>query len=376
MQDGDAAFKLKEPLSFGQYFKHMSRKKNSTLSGVKEIARRANVAIATVDRVLHNRTGVSENTRSKVNKIIKEVNYQPNLLARRLASRKILRLATIIPKASVETSFWEAPLKGIEQAEAEISQFGISIDKYFYDQNEKDSFIRQTNIILKSSPDGVLLAPSFIQESLNFTKKCKKNNIPYVLIDSDLPNQESLSYIGPDLVQSGYLAGHLISYLLEENGKILLVNISKEIDNHHHLLKKEEGFKAYFRDNGKSNDVIRIDIRQTHTKAIYNTFDAEFKNNKDIKIVFVTNSRVANVAQYLDEQGKNVILIGYDSTKENIDLLSNGKIDFLICQKPMEQAYRGMIALYHHLAFSMSVAKAYFMPIDILTKENIAFYRN
>ncbi len=152
----------------------MSRKKNSTLSGVKEIARRANVAIATVDRVLHNRTGVSGNTRSKVNKIIKEVNYQPNLLARRLASRKILRLATIIPKASVETSFWEAPLKGIEQAEAEISQFGISIDKYFYDQNEKDSFIRQTNIILKSSPDGVLLAPSFIQESLNFTKKCKK----------------------------------------------------------------------------------------------------------------------------------------------------------------------------------------------------------
>ncbi len=46
-----------------------------------------------------------------------------------------------------------------------------------------------------------------------------------------------------------------------------------------------------------------------------------------VKIVFVTNSREANVAQYLDEQGKNVILIGYDSTKENIDLLSNGKID-------------------------------------------------
>ncbi len=72
---------------------------------------------------------------------------------------------------------------------------------------------------------------------------------------------------------------------------------SKEIDSHHHLLKKEEGFKTYFRDKGKSNDVIKIDIRQIDTKAIYKAFDAGFKNNKDIKIVFVTNSRVVKVAQ-------------------------------------------------------------------------------
>ena len=72
----------------------MSKKVNAELTGVKEIARRANVSIATVDRVIHNRIGVSEKTKAKINKIILELKYQPNLLAQRLASRKIFKLAT------------------------------------------------------------------------------------------------------------------------------------------------------------------------------------------------------------------------------------------------------------------------------------------
>ena len=47
----------------------MSKKINAELTGVKEIARRANVSIATVDRVIHNRIGVSEKTKEKINKI-------------------------------------------------------------------------------------------------------------------------------------------------------------------------------------------------------------------------------------------------------------------------------------------------------------------
>jgi len=54
--------------------------KKKELQGVKEIARWANVAIATVDRVMHNRTGISAKTQKKINNISAELNYQPNLL--------------------------------------------------------------------------------------------------------------------------------------------------------------------------------------------------------------------------------------------------------------------------------------------------------
>lgn len=352
-------------------------KKNETvLTGVKEIARRANVSIATVDRVIHNRTGVSQQTKDKINEIITQLNYQPNLLAQRLASRKVLRLATLIPRSSDETSFWEAPLKGIEQADAEVNQFATVIDKYFYDQNRRDSFVEQTEIILKSKPHGVLLAPSFIEEAVNFTNRCNELNIPYVLIDSDIPNQSSLSYIGPNLYHSGYLGAHLISYLTKEEDCILLINISKEIDNHHHLLKKEEGFRAYFKDHNKFNNIFRIDIKQTDYQSIENSLTAAFEEYKNIKVVFVTNSRVSDVAHFIEKGNKDVILIGYDFLNKNVEYLDKGIIDFLICQKPMEQAYRGVMALYQHLAIALPVENIYFMPIDILTKENYSFYRN
>ncbi|WP_353136027.1 helix-turn-helix domain-containing protein, partial [Pseudopedobacter sp.] len=48
----------------------MKKKEEKELVGVKEIARRANVSIATVDRVLHNRVGVSPKTKAKINAII------------------------------------------------------------------------------------------------------------------------------------------------------------------------------------------------------------------------------------------------------------------------------------------------------------------
>lgn len=354
----------------------MKKDNSIELTGVKEIARRANVSIATVDRVLHNRTGVSKQTKEKISQIIAELNYQPNLLAKRLASLKTLRLATLIPKDSGETTFWEAPLKGIEQAESEINQFGIVIDKYFYDENYKNSFIEQTEAILQTKPDGILLAPSFIEESVTFTNTCKEQNIPYVLIDSDLPNNGSLSYIGPNLYHSGYLGAHLISYLTKNTDKVLIVNISKEIDNHHHLLKKEEGFRAYFKDYNKAYDILKLDIKQTDYTSIKESLSKEFEKHNDIKIVFVTNSRVSNVARYIEEYKKDIILIGYDFLNENIDYMNKNVIDFLICQKPIEQAYKGVMSLYQQLAFDIPAEKIFFMPIDIITKENYAFYRN
>ncbi|SEA48972.1 LacI family DNA-binding transcriptional regulator [Pedobacter hartonius] len=355
----------------------MKKHSDAELSGVKEIARRANVSIATVDRVIHNRTGVSENTKNTILAIIKELDYQPNILARRLASKKQLHLAILIPAISQETEFWKAPLTGIEQAESEIRQYGIRIEKYFFDQNDKSSFVAQTKKILKSTVDGILLAPSFINESLEFTRECQHLNIPYVFINSDIPNQDSLGYIGPDLFHSGYLSAHLTNYAIEQSGKVLIINISKEMDNFHHLLRKEEGFTAYFKDNQKNNSIVKADIRQTDYPSVASRLKELLVTHPDVKAIFVTNSRVFSVARFMEESEINdVLLIGYDYLTENIRYLKSGAIDFLICQKPQEQGYRGIMTLYQNLVLHTEVDKAYFMPIDIITKENYKFYRN
>jgi len=354
----------------------MKDNQEQELVGVKEIARRANVSIGTVDRVLNNRTGVSIKTKERILEIIRELDYQPNILARRLASKKVLNIAVLIPSASEETEYWNAPLAGISEAEAEVKPYGIVLDKYFFDQNDKTTFVKQTEQILKSKVDGILMAPMFMEESKAFTERCKKQNIPYVFINSDIPGHKSLSYIGPDLYQSGALSAHLIGYLIKEEDKVLIVNISKEIDNLHHLLRKEEGFRDYFKKHNKSNPIVKIDIRDTDYPSVRMALE-EINRTHNFKAIFVTNSRVSSVAHYVEGLSrKDIKLIGYDFLHDNVEYLKKGTIEFLISQQPKEQGYKGIITLYNYLVHSLVLEKCYFMPIDIITKENYIYYRN
>lgn len=60
---------------------------------IKDIARLADVSVGTVDRVIHGRSGVSEASKKRVEEILKQLDYQPNMYASALASNKNIRLS-------------------------------------------------------------------------------------------------------------------------------------------------------------------------------------------------------------------------------------------------------------------------------------------
>jgi LacI family transcriptional regulator len=95
-------------------------KKNHT---IKDIARLAGLSRGTVDKVIHNRSGVSQENIDKVNKIIKEVKYQPNLLARSLKKHKPFSIAVIIPEYE-DDAYWIKCHSGILKAEKEFKEYG------------------------------------------------------------------------------------------------------------------------------------------------------------------------------------------------------------------------------------------------------------
>lgn len=356
----------------------MSQQQNQG-GGVKEIARRAKVSIATVDRVIHNRDGVSKNTREKILKIIEDINYRPNIIASRLASRKLYNIAVLIPRVSEETDYWQAPLKGIARAAQELHEFGIRTHHHLFDLNNKASFEQAVDKLLATADkvDAVLLAPMFNEESVRFLQYCREQAWPFVLINSDIPEQESLCYIGPELRQSGYLAAHLMRYATGDEDQLLIVNISHELDMHHHLLRKEEGFRACFADHQARNTIHKLDIHQTDYDSVQMHLNRVLHEYPDIRAVFTTNSRVSTVARFLESSGKSdLLLVGYDFLSENLEHLKRGTIDFLMCQKPEEQGYRAIMTLYRHLVLSARVEKTHYMPIDIITRENYQFYSN
>ena len=62
-----------------------------------EIAEYAHVSIGTVDRVIHNRKGVSEKTKKLIQAIIDEHGYQPNPIARQLKSNRPFVIGVLLP---------------------------------------------------------------------------------------------------------------------------------------------------------------------------------------------------------------------------------------------------------------------------------------
>lgn len=347
-----------------------------SLSGVKEIAKRANVSIATVDRVIHNRLGVSAKTKDKINKIIAELNYLPNLMASRLALGKTTRLAALIPQVTEESEFWLGPLKGLQKAEKEILQYGVQIDPILFNPSERESFREIAQNVSQGDYDGIILAPSFVEESKRLIEIFGKEKKPYIFLDSNIPDQGNLSYIGPPYFQSGYVAANLITLRIKKDQKILVVNIATESDSFNYL-QIENGFRKYFKDKNLSNEITRIDIRETEYESVARYLTYVFMFHSEIAAVFVTNSQVSTVASFLyNSQRNHVAVIGFDYTPENIRYLSSGTIDFLICHQAEDQGYRAAMSLYQHLVLGQSVPKEHFMPIDIITKENYEYYRN
>ena len=348
--------------------------------GIKEIAEKANVSIATVDRVIHKRGGVARKTEELIQKIIEEFDYQPNILASRLRSNKTYNLSVLIPRVSPNTNFWAAPLKGIEKAHKEISQFGVEVHTFFYALSDKNSFQEQTQALLEGNPDGVLIAPLFVDESLQFVSVLAREKIPFLFIDTEIDSSSNLSYIGPDIYKTGFVGGQLALYGIgkeEKTKEILVVNHTSTINDSHHIKEIERGFVEYIKDSHTPLPVHIMDFQGADRGNLQEKLISFLQENPNISVIFVTNSRVFRIAEVIkDTQFKDVILIGFDYIEENIKYLKEEIIDFLICHKPEEQGYRGVMNLYQHLVLMQSIEKIQYMPIDIITKENYKYYSN
>ena len=339
-----------------------------------DIAEKAGVSIGTVDRVLHNRGEVSEETRDKILKIIRDFDYRPNILASSLASKKVITFASLTPWAPDKDSFWSKPQEGIDKAINQLQQYGVRLQQFHFKMEDPETFTKEAEKILELSPDGILLAPWAKREALKFTLELDHRVIPYVFIDSNLKAANPISFIVQNSVQSGYLAAKLIDYGIATQSNILVIHITRDLQNSEHLLNREKGFLDYFETvKNKAHHIIKIEVPNNETE-IANKLNSCILENKSIAAVFVTNSKVHLVAGFFDLMNDRPKIIGYDLIQKNIDLLFSSKIDFLLNQKPESQGYVATHLLFDQIVRKEKVKNANYTSIDIITKENIEYY--
>ncbi|MFZ4106227.1 substrate-binding domain-containing protein [Flavobacterium sp.] len=333
---------------------------------IKKIAQLANVSSGTVDRVIHKRGQVTQENIDKVTAIIEKYDYKINIHASNLALNKKYKIAICIPKNN-KLEYWKLPIIGIQKAAEEYKNSGISIDYFYYDYTSL-SFINTCGELLNADFDGLLIAPIFYNESLIFLNEFKKKNIPIILIDSNVEDIPNRTFIGQDAFQGGVLSGKLTSLgISNKKANILIVKITREIDNTSIYPQRIKGFYSYFKN--------KIEFKNYKFKEVN---IEEFGNGKitkkmfeGIDALFIPNSRAYLIAEFVKKNKiEGITIVGYDLLKKNIEYLNNGVINFLINQNPEHQGYLGVSYLYKKLVLKEEINIENYMPLEIIVKEN------
>ena len=261
---------------------------------------------------------------------------------------------------------------------AELDQFPVTLRQITFDMNSEEDFQKKTKQVLDLNPDGILIAPVFKSESIAFCLILQKKGIPFVFVDNYLSETDFLAYIGEEVFTSGRVAGQLSDMVTSPDRDILIINIARNIQNMHHLSKRTMGYLSYFTGSGKNKGKkIRLNIPGTEPSTIKKSIDRIFQKNPGIETIFITGSKSYKIASYLSTSGyKSVNVIGYDLLDDNVKLLKDGLIIFIIGQRPEEQTYKAVKKLFEFLTLGKTPEKMEYLPIDIVTSENVEFFVN
>jgi LacI family transcriptional regulator/LacI family repressor for deo operon, udp, cdd, tsx, nupC, and nupG len=178
------------------------------MAGMSEVAKRAEVSIATVSRVLNNSDRVKEATRLRILKAIKDLKYQPSRVAKRLRSKSVSSklLGVLIP--DIQNPFYVDVLRGIEDI-AYKNNYAIIMCNYGQDKKKEIMYL---DILQSEAIDGLIAAP--VSENDQQLKSIIKKGFPVVCVDRGLAgidvdivwvnNEEGAFIAVSHLVNSGY----------------------------------------------------------------------------------------------------------------------------------------------------------------------------
>lgn len=210
----------------------MNKISNTT---VKDVAERAGVSPSTVSRVISNHPKISEKTKTKVLKIMDELGYYPNAIARSLASNKTGTIGVILPARSGDlllNPFFPEALRGILKG-ASANSYDVLLTSGSEQENELETLKK---LIRSSKVDGIIIMSSKIndecQDYLNSIE------FPFSLIGSPYDHKEKVNHVDND----NYMAAYEVTTYLSMLGKKKIALIAGE-NSQMVTIKRVEGYR-------------------------------------------------------------------------------------------------------------------------------------
>lgn len=273
---------------------------------IQDVAEKANVSVATVSRVMNGNYPVKAETRETVLKVIKELNYIPNMQARELTKQKSTTIGVVVP--SINNMFFTELVYGIEN-ELKTNSLSIILACTNGDSDEEQKCV---NNLISRNVSGIIVAGPGTE---NIKAKFYDNishKIPLVFINSEYMDS-NISYVSNDEASGAKIA---LKYLLDNNHKDILFVRGK--DSYSYDIK-EKIYKEIMAKNFDSSKIINIGNGNT-SDTVDNTMNIflDILNNRSSTAVFACNDLMAvgvlNACKKLGIKVPNEIsIIGYDN---------------------------------------------------------------
>jgi LacI family transcriptional regulator len=278
---------------------------------IVEVAKKANVSVATVSRVMNGNYPVNAETKKRVLEVIEELKYIPNLQARELIQKKSTTIGVIVP--SLNNMFFPEVINGIESS---IKNNSLSLLLACTNNNRDEEKLCVNTLLARNVSGIIIIDPNTDNIKSKFFNNISKQ-IPLVFVNgySTTPN---ISSVSNDEAMGTSIS---LNYLLENNHKDILFIKGK--DSYSYDVKEKVYIEIMKELNIFDPEKI-INIGEgNNSKTVDNTANilVDILKKKSSTAVFACNDLMAvgviNACKKLSlDVPKDLSVIGYD----NIDL--------------------------------------------------------
>lgn len=313
--------------------------------GLQGIADALGVSRGTVDRALHNRSGVNPRTKRRVLRAAQRLGYRPNLAARYLSSKKRLTVGVALP---LEVAFFYDDIReGIFEAASVYEPLGVKILHRTYKRFGEHE-VEAIRDLMQEDIRGLVISPAYPNRLRPYIDEGARRNLPVVCVATDAPETKRLTTVSVDPLVCGALAGELMGYFLRPGGNVVVfIGMHATVDHE----QKLRGFRSSLRafcPEGKIAAVV-----ETHDEAMeaYQKCREILEQQQPVEGIYVSTANSLPVLRALEELGLTgkVRVICTDLFPALLSHIKSGAVAATIHQRPREQGRTAFHTLVRYL---------------------------
>ncbi|QSX08962.1 LacI family DNA-binding transcriptional regulator [Alkalibacter rhizosphaerae] len=261
---------------------------------IKDVAKEANVSVATVSRVLNNIPLVNDETKKRVQEAIEKTGYKPNAIARSLKMQKTNTFGIMIP--DISRPYYTQVIRGVEDV-CNIYNYNIILCNTDSEPTKEEKYF---DVFLEKQVDGILYIGKGLSQAL--INKIESNKTPIVLgaVNDAMGRYHSVAI-------NNELAAYDITNHLIENGHREIAFFTDEDEKSYVGQERKKGFLKALKKHGlKENPIFELKGKYS-IRGGYDLMGELLTNTKLPTAVVALNDEMAiGAIRKLEDSGKKV----------------------------------------------------------------------